>query len=666
MNTNSRFDASVKNKAVAEYQITAEHLIREAFDNQAQLPYLDHTIKDTDEFEHLIFMKRRAFEDGLRRTKYNVGLWMNYANFELQLKNYDRARSVFERCIDIDYRNVRSWTKYIEMELLNKQYNYARNLYERAVNLLPKVDQFWLKYIQLETNQKQFKNIMSIYQRWIDNKPETYVYGKACQYFTRGKHYDLARNVLLRLVNDYPDPESWKRLAEFEERNSDEQAARGVYERALQHYKNDPPSNILIFFAKFEQRCKQLERCRQIYQYALNKFKEDEVVRSKISQSYQQFEQQIGDPTGITNAITLEKSIFFENLLKTSNDVDTWLEYLAMEESLLQDNLDNFADYEIISEIKDTQVRERVQKINKLYMRALEHPPVLEKKYWKRYSFVWIKFIMFSELICKDMVTTAKVVESCLDQISNRTFTISKLWNQAALFYIRNKQVDKARETFQRALKNLETGRIYKYYIQMEIDLQNIDNARYLYETYIIAFPTKADAYIDYATFELELENTERARAIFEVGLTQKVDKLQLWNVFIEFELALGEYDKVIVLYERLLVLEHKPDIWSSYAQFMATINVDKGREIFNRAYLEYKERELIEERIILLEHWKSYEVSHGDTEHLQKVISMFPKLVKTKTPLGEKYEYIFPDSGQDKNSLKLLEMAKKWKTMQK
>eukprot|EP00835_Amoeboradix_gromovi_P002926 NODE_178_length_15814_cov_0.338657.p2 type:complete len:667 gc:universal NODE_178_length_15814_cov_0.338657:12470-14470(+) len=662
MNNNSRFDASVKNKSVAEYQITAEHLIREAFDNQIKLPFLDHKIKDEDEFDHLIFMKRRFFEDGLRRSKTHIGLWMNYATFELQLKNYDRARSIFERALDIDYRNTRIWTKYIEMEISNKQFNYARNLYERVVSLLPKVDQFWLKYIQLQVNQKQFKSVMELYNRWIDNKPEPYVYGKACQYFTRGKHYDLARNVLFKLVDNYPIPESWRRLSEFEERNSSAASARGVYEKALQFYKNDPPHSILIFFAKFEQRCKQLERCREIYKYALTKYKDDPSISKQISQSFQQFELQIGDPSGITTAITLEKSHMFEQKLLVKNDVDIWLEYLAMEESLLQDQLDNFPEYDKIHELNDVNMKKRVERIIQLYNRALDIQPEPEKPKWKRFSFIWIKFLLFLELTCKDTESTKEAIIRCLDAISNRTFTISKLWNHAALFYIRCHLVDKARITFQNALRNLPTSRIYRYYIEMELGLQNIDNARYLYESMIISFPNNINAYIEYSTFELELDNIERARSVLEIGLTQRVDKLLLFKTMIELEQALGNLDKVFDLYEKLLQHYATPEVWSMYSQFSSIINVEKGREIFKRGYDDFEQRELVEDRILLLEYWKQYEMMHGDTEHVDKVIGMLPKLVKTKTPLGEKYEYIFPDSGQNKQSLKLLEMAKNWK----
>ena len=666
--SNTRFDSAVKNKAVAEYQITAEHLIREAFDNQIRMPYLDHKINDSDEFEHLIFMKRKVFEDGLRRNRYYMGVWINYANFEMQLKNFDRARSIFERSLEIDYRNVKIWYKYTDMEIRNKQFNYARNLFERAVNLLPKHDEFWLKYIQLETNQREFKHIMDLYQRWIANKPEKYVYTKACHYYTRNRHYELAKQVLVQLVLDYPEPDSWRRLAEFEERNSTIVDARGVYERALQFYGNNPPSQLLIFFAKFEQRQKQLDRCRQIYQYALDKYKDNDAIRSTIATSFQQFEQQIGDPTGITNAITLNKSHHFESLLKSSDpsaSVDIWFEYIQMEESLLKDLLDNFPEFDKISDLKDIGIKQKVDKIRLLYNRALDNAPELVKVKWKRYAYLWIKCIVFEELYCHEIELAEQKIIDCLRQLLDKPFTIAKLWNFCALFYIRKKQPDMARKVFERGLSTKSTCRLYKYYIQMEIDLEQFDKARKLYESLICDFPKRVDGYVDYATFELEMENISRARAILQVCKTQNVDKNLFYKTFIEFEQTLGEYDKVIDLYEEWLTIDDSPTTWSNYALFMALVHVNKGRDIYKKAYEAYKQRELIEERINLLELWKNYEMMHGDAASVDSVIQMLPKLVKTKTSLGEKFEYIFPDSMQNNSSLKLLEMAKQWKKTQ-
>lgn len=63
---------------------------------------------------------------------------------------YLRARSIYERALDVDHRNINLWLKYTEMEMKNRQVNHARNVWDRAVTILPRANQFWYKYTYME------------------------------------------------------------------------------------------------------------------------------------------------------------------------------------------------------------------------------------------------------------------------------------------------------------------------------------------------------------------------------------------------------------------------------------------------------------------------------------------------------------------------------------
>lgn len=54
-----------------------------------------------------------------------------------------RARSIYERALDVDHRNIALWLKYAEMEMKSRQVNHARNIWDRAITILPRVNQFW-------------------------------------------------------------------------------------------------------------------------------------------------------------------------------------------------------------------------------------------------------------------------------------------------------------------------------------------------------------------------------------------------------------------------------------------------------------------------------------------------------------------------------------------
>jgi crooked neck len=57
---------------------------------------------------------------------------LQYAQWEESQKDFRRARSVWERALETDYRNVSIWLKYVEMEMRHRFVNHARNIWDRA------------------------------------------------------------------------------------------------------------------------------------------------------------------------------------------------------------------------------------------------------------------------------------------------------------------------------------------------------------------------------------------------------------------------------------------------------------------------------------------------------------------------------------------------------
>ena len=52
-----------------------------------------------------LLQKRKEFEDQARRVgRWNPTIWVKYAQWEEQQKDFRRARSVWERSLEVDYR----------------------------------------------------------------------------------------------------------------------------------------------------------------------------------------------------------------------------------------------------------------------------------------------------------------------------------------------------------------------------------------------------------------------------------------------------------------------------------------------------------------------------------------------------------------------------------
>ena len=68
-------------------------------------------ISDPDELADYQYKKRKAFEDALRRNRNVITNWIKYAQWEESQKEIQRARSIFERALDVDHRNITLWLK---------------------------------------------------------------------------------------------------------------------------------------------------------------------------------------------------------------------------------------------------------------------------------------------------------------------------------------------------------------------------------------------------------------------------------------------------------------------------------------------------------------------------------------------------------------------------
>ncbi|KAL2300364.1 hypothetical protein Nmel_012337 [Mimus melanotis] len=162
--------AKVKNKAPTEVQITAEKLLREAKESELELlprpP--QQKITDVEELNNYKLWKRKTFEDNVRKNRTTISNWIKYAQWEESLKEIQRAPSIYERALDVDYRNVTLWLKYAEIEMKNRQVNHACNIWDPAMTTLPRVNQFWYKYTYMEEMLRNVAGSRQVFERGME------------------------------------------------------------------------------------------------------------------------------------------------------------------------------------------------------------------------------------------------------------------------------------------------------------------------------------------------------------------------------------------------------------------------------------------------------------------------------------------------------------------
>ncbi|KAH8513292.1 hypothetical protein H0E87_006545 [Populus deltoides] len=649
----------VKNKTPAPIQITAEQILREARERQeADIRPPKQKITDSTELGDYRLRKRKEFEDLIRRVRWNISVWIKYAQWEESQKDFNRARSVWERALEVDYRNHTLWLKYAEVEMKNKFINHARNVWDRAVTLLPRVDQLWYKYIHMEEMLGNIAGARQIFERWMGWMPDQQGWLSYIKFELRYNEVERARGIFERFVQCHPKVSAWIRYAKFEMKNGEVARARNVYEKAVQKLADDEEAEMLfVAFAEFEERCKETERARCIYKFAL-----DHIPKGRAEDLYRKFvafEKQYGDKEGIEDAIVGKRRFQYEDeVRKNPLNYDAWFDYIRLEESVTN------------------KVR-----IREVYERAIANvPPAQEKRYWQRYIYLWINYALYEELDAEDIEQTREVYRECLNLIPHEKFSFAKIWLLAAQFEIRQLNLNGARQVLGNAIGKAPKDKIFKKYIEIELQLGNIDRCRKLYEKYLEWSPENCYAWSKYAELERSLSETERARSIFELAIAQPALDMPelLWKAYIDFEISEGEYDRTRELYERLLDRTKHLKVWISYAKFEASameeqnLCIQNARRVFEKAlnYFRMSAPELKEERAMLLDEWLDMEKSFGQLGDVSLVEPKLPKKLKKRKQIAsedglagyEEYiDYVFPEEAHAHN-LKILEKAREWK----
>ncbi|CAO2825101.1 unnamed protein product [Amaranthus hypochondriacus] len=657
---------TVKNKTPAPIQITAEQILREARERQeSEIRPPKQKITDSIELADYRLRKRKEFEDLIRRVRWNVTAWVKYAQWEESQKDFKRPRSVWERALEVHYRNHTVWLKYADMEMKNKFINHARNVWDHAVSLLPRVDQLWYKYIHMEEMLGNVAGARQVFERWMQWQPDQQGWRSFIKFELRYNEIDRARAIYERFVDCHPKVDGWIRYAKFEMKNGEIGRARNCYERAVDKLADDEEAEqLFVAFAEFEERCKETERARCIYKFAL-----DHIPKGRAEEVYKKFvafEKQYGDKDVIDNAIVGKRRFQYEEeVRKNPLNYDNWFDYIRLEESV--------------------GVQNRVREV---YERAIANfPPAEEKRYWQRYIYLWINYALYEELDAQDMERTREVYRECLKLIPHPKFSFAKIWLLAAQFEIRQLNLDGARQILGNAIGRAPKDKIFKKYIEIELQLGNIDRCRKLYEKYVEWSPENCYAWTKYAELERSLCETERARAIYELAIAQPALDMPelLWKAYIEFEIAEGEFENTRALHERLLDRTKHLNVWISYAKFEATAEYNgdsdisekklcaqRTRRVFEKALSHFRVSapELKEERAMLLDEWLKLEKAFGDLGDVSSVQAKLPKKLKRKRPIEtedgttgyeEYFDYMFPEEAQTTN-LKILEAAYKWK----
>ena len=110
------------------------------------------------------------------------------------------------------------------------------------------------------------------------------------------------------------------------------------------------------------------------------------------------------------------------------------------------------------------------------------------------------------------MERTRAVYSACLKLLPHKIFTFGKIWMLAAQFEVRQKNLVAARRLLGRGIGMTAKENVFKGYIEMELQLGEVDRCRAIYSKYIESMPYNVTAWNNFAQLEINVGETERAR----------------------------------------------------------------------------------------------------------------------------------------------------------
>lgn len=650
-------------------QVTSSQILREAFESkQLRWQKPQQSIQDLVDLRSFQITKRREYEQQINKNRLNYGQWLRYAKWEVEFnRDFARARSIYERALEVDVEHVPFWTQYIRMELNHRNANHARNLLERGVTILPRIHKLWFMYVQTEEILGHFQTVRTIFERWLSWHPTPEAWDAYINYEKRYEEYENMRSIFRRYVKEFNDLETWIKWIKVESSVLDNvPQIRKVYELAANAIIRDTSAQnsveIFIDWAKWEASVREPERASAIFSELLDesKFKFTPEKRKILLNGFSNFERQHGNLDTIEQSIRIKRKVDYEQeLANEPYNYDSWWAFI----DLLKDDND-------VDGMKNT------------FTRCLETiPPVDNGKtvYWRRSILIGIRFAMWTEFDQSDIEGAKAVWDKLLQAIPHKKFTFGKAWIQAAEFEIRNGRQSgliRARKLLGRGIGlTSRTGKpsLFKFYIELERKLGELERARKLFEKWIEIESRKGPDNLwlvveHYIAFEEENGEMERCRSLFRFML--ELNNSNVWQLYIQFEKDSMNYAEARSIFERYVKSNGEPSAWISYALFESSIPTEEQlrlfeeqnedlefeitdlhrqhtRDVFKRALRYFSGVGLSEERLVVLRAWQGYETEHGDEASAKEVEKLLPTFVKKRrvnNGVEEEYiEYDFP-----------------------
>ncbi|KAI4792548.1 hypothetical protein KUCAC02_033310 [Chaenocephalus aceratus] len=492
--------AKVKNKAPAEVQITAEQLLREAKERELELlpPPPKQKITDEEELNDYKLRKRKGFEDNIRKNRTVISNWIKYAQWEESLKEVQRARSIYERALDVDHRNITLWLKYAEMEMKSRQVNHARK-HLGPSHHHPPPRQPVLVQVHVHGGDAGERGGLQAGVRALDGVG--------------------ARRAGLALLHQLRAALQGRKKHGLH-RSQQEGVRAGRWTSSGEDYVNE---HLFVAFAKFEEaQEKEFERVRVIYKYALDRIPKQQA--QELFKFYTMFEKKFGDRRGIEDVIVSKRRFQYEEEVKANpHNYDAWFDYLRLEKRHWKRYIYLWINYALYEELE-----------------------VKDPERTRQFTFakIWLLYAQF-EMRQKNLQGARKVMGTAIGKCPK-----NKLLKGYIELELQLREFDRCRKLYEKYLEfTPENCTTWIKFSELETILGDVERARAIFELAIgqprLDMPEGIQSAVEVLhRLEIEQEEFGNTRNLYK-RLLQRTQHVKVWISFAKFELSIDGSERL-------------------------------------------------------------------------------------------------------------------------
>ena len=259
-----------------------------------------------EDIDDLVFEKRRRYyQELLEKYPQNYDAWFDLIFLEQECaRETHKLREIFEKAISQvpPSNEKRLWTRYIylwivyamyeEMEL--KDYERARKVYDRALKLIPHsvftFTKVWIMFAHYFVRQKDIASARKVLGTAIGKCPKEKLFQAYIDLESQLTNFDRCRTLYNKFLVTFPDkPFAWIKFAEMEASLEEYDRARAIYRAAISLPVLNMPESVWKAYIDMEIELGETEKARQLFNTLLKRTR-----HTKVYLSFADFELQHG------------------------------------------------------------------------------------------------------------------------------------------------------------------------------------------------------------------------------------------------------------------------------------------------------------------------------------------------------------------------------------